>query len=194
MFLLRLLLKLVQLVLKRIKGKPFSGVWATFEYLDDTCDAATELKKKGYHDIISHSPCFRPELLQALGKTQSPLPVITLLFGIAGAVLATLMVVWMSLDWVLPVSGKPIISINPMIIIIFELIILFGAYGTALGMLLLGLRERAKTKLPKSDQYRSYQRFTQDRFGLVVNCDPSAAKAVSEILSRFSAEEVTCEA
>ncbi|MCP4578774.1 MAG: DUF3341 domain-containing protein [Deltaproteobacteria bacterium] len=188
-----LIVRFIRFLIKLIKGKPFYGVWATFEYLDDACDAISRLKKEGYRDIVTHSPCYRHEIMDALGNPKSRLPIFTLLCGIVGVTIAFAMVIWMSLEWVLPVSGKSIVSLNPIIIIAFELTILFAVYGTVLGMLVLGIKDRLKVKLPKSPHYKNYSRFTQDRFGIVVCCEEPLLTLAESILRQFSAEEVTLE-
>ncbi|MBU2512245.1 DUF3341 domain-containing protein [bacterium] len=191
--LLRVFAGFIGFIIKRIKGKPFSGVWATFEYLDDTCNAIAKLKKEKRIKIVTHSPCYRHEIMDALGNPTSRLPVATLFCGIVGVTAAFAMVVWMSLEWVLPVSGKSIISLNPIIIIAFELTILFSVYGTVLGMLIFGIKDRLKITLPKSSQYKNYKRFTQDRFGIVVCCEQAMVNQAESILREFSPEEVSRE-
>lgn len=120
-------------------------------------------------------------------------PFFSFIFGLGGLAIATTMVAWMSLQWVLPVSGKPIVSVYPMVVITFELIILFGVFGTLAGMLLLGKKSSFKTKLPKSKTYKLYSRFSQDRFGIVVQCDEKSLSKVSEIMRSNLAEEVHSE-
>ncbi|MBF0433683.1 MAG: DUF3341 domain-containing protein, partial [Fibrobacteria bacterium] len=120
--------------------KKFCGVWATFEYLDDLCGVIKKLRRQGYYDLTTHTPCPRHEIREALGNPESRVPFITLLMGILGVILAFLMCGWMSLEWVLPVSGKTILSVPPFAIIGFELAILFAAFGTLAGMYLLGLK------------------------------------------------------
>lgn len=183
----------IRFLVKKVRGKPFSGVWATYEYLDDACEAIMQLRKGGYTKLTAYSPCYRHEIMKALGNPKSRVPVFTLGGGMIGASIAVLMIVWMSLEWVLPVSGKPIVSVNPIVIIAFELTILIGAYATVVGMLILGIRSRLSTKLPKSDRYKTYQRFTQDRFGVVVNCEEALIKKAETILKQNAAEEVICE-
>lgn len=191
--LLFLLLGLLQALRRRLRRKPFSGVWATFSFLDDTCHAIDGLRAAGFKSIVTHSPCPRPELVDALQQPESRLPWFSLISGLLGLAAAVVMITWMSLQWVLPVSAKAIVSAYPMIVIGFELLILFAVLGTLLGMLLLGWRESFRTKRPRSPEYRSYDRFTHDRFGVVVSCEGTELETAARILEQHAAEEVVRE-
>ncbi|MBL0691289.1 MAG: DUF3341 domain-containing protein [SAR324 cluster bacterium] len=170
--------------------KKFSGYWATFEFLDDLCGAIKELRSSGYKEITTHSPCPRHEIDHSLGDPQSRVPFFTLIFGMVGTVTAYTMANWMSVDWVLPVSSKPLVTFIPYTVIAFELTVLMGAYGTIVGMLFLIYKgTRAKT-FPISKEYKEYNRFLNDRFGLVVSCDKGDFTKVEMLLKKYSAEEV----
>ncbi len=188
--LINIIILLIRIIIRWIKGKPFYGVWATFEFLDDTCEAIRHLQAQGYQKIVTHSPCPRKELETALNTPHSRLPFLTFIFVGLGTLSALAMTVWMSLQWVLPVSGKAIISYHPILIITFELSILFGVLGTLLGMVLLGKLDSFRVKRPKSKLYTSYDRFTQDRFGIVVYCPGLEIDTVEEIMTQNSAEEI----
>ena len=72
----------------------------------------------------------------------------------------------------------------PYIIIMFELMVLFGGVATVIGMVLLG-------RLPKVRSSPSYDpRFTNDRFGVAVHCAAERSVSVREILRAAGAEEV----
>jgi len=169
--------------------KKFQGFWATYEYLDDFCNTIKELKKNGFHDLSTHSPCPRHEIDHALQEKQSRVPFFTLLFAGTGTIIGYLFASWASVDWPLPVSGKPLISFPPYTIIGFELTILFGAYGTMLGVVFFSVRDALKKTFPKSLPYRQYPRFSNDRFGLVVRCSSSDFSKVEEIFKKYTAEE-----
>ena len=89
----------------------FTGAWAAFEFLDDTCAAIKELKTAGFDQITTHAPCPRHEIDHALGNPQSRVPFATLAGAFLGFGLAVLIITKMALDWILPVSGKPIVSV-----------------------------------------------------------------------------------
>ncbi|KAK3606861.1 hypothetical protein CHS0354_018455 [Potamilus streckersoni] len=165
-----------------MKKNSFQGFWATFEYLDDFCRSIKALKEAGMHDITAHSPCPRHEIAMYCTKPGSRVPFFTLIFGLLGTTTAFVLATWMSLDWILPVSNKPIISIPPFTVIMFELTILFGAYGTVFGILTMIMRDTKKKAFPKEEKYTRYDRFSVDRFGLVVRCSEDRFNAVENIL------------
>jgi Protein of unknown function (DUF3341) len=70
------------------------------------------------------------------------------------------------------------------VVIMFELMILFGGVATLIGLVMLG-------RLPQFRTSPSYDaRFTKDRFGVAVNCAAERAASVREILRGAGAEEV----
>ncbi len=168
----------------------FCGFWASFEYLDDFCHSIKELRDKNYKKITSYSPCPRHEIIDALGNPQSRVPFFTLCFGAVGVCIAYLLTSWMSLDWVLPVSNKPIISIPPFTIIAFELMVLLGVYGTMIGIVILAIRETRQYTFPSSQEFKNYSRFSGDRFGLVVRCDKKDFTKIQNILKKHQPEEI----
>ncbi len=171
----------------------FSGAWATFEYLDDACAAIKELKSSGFNQITTHTPCPRHELDQALGNVQSRVPFATLAGAFVGLGLAVLIITKMGLDWILPVSGKPIVSVPPMGPIGFELSVLLSIYFTIGAMFLMIIRDTRKHPVPKSLRYRHYDRFMRDRFGIVVTCGSEDLETVENILAKHQAEEIHLE-
>ncbi len=173
--------------------KKFLGAWATFEYLDDTCDAIKELKTEGFDQITTHTPCPRHEIDHALGNPQSRVPFATLAGAFLGFGTAVLMMTKMALDWILPVSGKPVVSIPIMGPIAFELSVLVSIYFTIGGMFLLILWDTWKHPVPKSRRYKEYDRFMRDRFGIVVAGENDDLEKLEKILKKHQAEEVNLE-
>lgn len=171
----------------------FSGAWATYEFLDDTCEAIKELKKSGFDKITTHAPCPRHEIDHALGNPQSRVPFFTLAGAITGFGLAVLIIYQMTLKWILPVSGKPVVSIPIMGPIAFELSVLLAIFFTAGAILLLIVLDTLRHPVPKSRKYKTYDRFMRDRFGIVVACDAADVSTIETIMQRHQAEEVTCE-
>jgi len=132
-------------------------------------------------------------LEHAMGEPVSRIPFVTLLFGGMGIFFGYSLPSWTSLDWVLPVSGKPIVSIPPYTVFGFELMVLLGGVSTAVGIFLMGAYESFKTKMPSSEKYKSYNRFTNDRFGVIVRCSESDGKKIEKLMKDHKAEEVVSE-
>jgi len=174
-------------------SRKFSGAWATFEFLDDTCEALRELRRLGFNNITTHAPCPRHEIDEALGNPQSRVPFFTLIGAIVGFGLAVLIIYEMTLSWILPVSGKPVVSVPIMGPIAFEMSVLLAIFSTAAAMVFLIVRDTLRHPVPRSRRYRAYDRFMRDRFGVVVACGEKDVPAVEQIMKRNLAEEVYCE-
>ena len=111
------------------------GVLGVFSHLDATLDAIKKLRAAGHADFTVYSPIPRHEIEDALGQAVSPVRMFTLIGGIAGCSVGAWLTLWMSGDWPIVVGGKPVGSIPPYVVIMFEMTILFGALSTILGIL-----------------------------------------------------------
>ena len=109
----------------------------------------------------------------------------TLIGGIAGCAVGAWLTLWMSYDWPVVVGGKPVGSIPPYVIIMFEMTILFGALSTILGILF-----NAAFAARRSGTIQYDERFTNDRFGIFVPADSDKAGAIESLLKQGGAEEV----
>ena len=138
-----------------------SGILASYEYLDSTVDAIERLRKEKF-DVKAYSPYPDHHIEHALGYGQSPVRVWTLVGGLTGTATALAFTTWTSMDWPLVVGGKPIVSIPPYIIIMFELTVLFGALSTIIGLFVI-------SKLPNFRPAIIYDpEFTAGRYGVYV--------------------------
>jgi hypothetical protein len=173
-------------------GKPFKGVWGSFEFIDEAAAVIRAARAEGKEFSVL-SPFYHHELHAAMGEPQSRLPFVSLCMGALGIFFGYAVPSWMSLDWVLPVSGKPIVSIPPFTIFGFELMVLLGGLGSATGIALFSIYTLWRHRLPKSKAFRAYRRFSRDRFGVAVRCEPGDADKVERLMREHSAEEVVRE-
>ena len=173
-------------------GKKFNGVWGTFEHIDEAATTIESLRKQG-QDYSVLTPCPRHELTHAMGDPQSKIPFITLFCGAAGIFVGYAFPSWTALDWILPVSSKPIVGLPAFTIIGFEMMVLLGGLGTAVSIFGLGFVDLIRKPLPRSERFKSYNRFSVDRFGIVVRCPSDQADAVETLMKSHSAEEVVRE-
>jgi len=164
-------------------------VVGVFAHVDTTVRALEELRAKGYHDLTVYTPLPVHEIEDVLERDRpvSRVRVFTLLGGVVGLIAAWLLTQWTALTWSLFVGGKPPIGFPvspPYIVIMFEMMVLFGGIATLIGMVVLG-------RLPKFRVSPSYDpRFTNDRFGVAVHCAPERIPSVRDILGGAGAEEV----
>jgi len=164
-------------------------ILGVFAHVDTTVRALEELKAKGYHDLTVYTPVPVHEIEDVIERDRpvSKVRLFTLLGGLTGLASGWILTAWSSLKWDLIVGGKPPIGwpvSPPYIVIMFEMMILFGGIATLIGMVTLG-------RLPQFRKSPSYDpRFTHDRFGVAVHCAAERAGSVREILRGAGAEEI----
>ncbi|HEU5260993.1 MAG TPA: DUF3341 domain-containing protein [Gemmatimonadales bacterium] len=164
---------------------PTAGVLGVFSHLDATVDAIARLRDAGHTDFTVYSPIPRHEIEDALGQAVSPVRMFTLIGGVAGCAIGAWITLYMSYDWPIVVGGKPIGSIPPYVVIMFEMTVLFGALSTILGIAFNALFAARRLGTVAYDS-----RFTNDRFGIFVPCEPARQGQVEKLLRAAGAEEV----
>jgi molybdopterin-containing oxidoreductase family membrane subunit len=164
-------------------------ILGVFAHVDTTVRTLEELKAKGYHDLTVYTPVPVHEIEDVIERDRpvSKVRLFTLLGGLVGLASGWILTAWSSLKWGLVVGGKPPMGLPvspPYVVIMFELMILFGGIATLIGMVSLG-------RLPQLRPSPAYDpRFTHDRFGVAVHCAPERAASVREILRQGGAEEI----
>lgn len=164
-------------------------VLGVFVHVDTTVRALEELRAKGYHDLTVYTPVPVHEIEDVLERDRpvSRVRIFTLLGSLAGLAAAWILTAWTSLRWGLFVGGKPPIGLPvspPYVVIMFEMMVLFGGVATLIGMVVLGRLPRLRTSASFD------RRFTNDRFGVAVHCAPERSGSVREILRAAGADEV----
>jgi hypothetical protein len=96
------------------------------------------------------------------------------------------MTMWMSLDYPVVVGGKPIPSVIPYIVIMFELTILLGALATVTGLVVHAVKNRRAAAYDPQ--------FTDDQIGVFVPCGAERRTAIQQLFQKSGAEEVRLEA
>lgn len=160
------------------------GVLGIFSYLDATVETVKKLKDAGFNNLRVFSPFPCHEIEEVMDEPESIVRFFTLGGAMLGAACGVGFTVLMSMDWPISVSAKPIVSLPPFMIIIFELTILMGALATLLGLL---INSRLRHNAPKS-MYDT--RFSVDKFGVMITCSKDGVKDVEEILNSQGAEEI----
>jgi hypothetical protein len=165
------------------RTKSVSGVLAAFQYIDAAVEAIKALRAQGRTDFTVYSAAPNHELEEALGITNSPVRLFTLIGGLTGCTAGFAMTIWMSLDWPLLVGGKPIGAIPPYVVLAFELTILIGALSTVAGLVFLALR-KPTTGLPYDPS------FSDDRIGIFVPAPPDQFSELERLFQAVGAAEV----
>jgi hypothetical protein len=164
---------------------PTPGVLGVFAHLDAIVDAIRKLRAGGHAGFTVYSPIPRHEIEDAVGQPVSPVRMFTLVGGIAGCAIGAWITLWMSYDWPIVVGGKPIGSVPPYVVIMFELTILFGALSTIAGILFNSAFAARRRGTILWDA-----RFTNDKFGVFVPAGPDRVAGVENLLRGCGAEEV----
>ena len=74
-----------------------------------------------------------------------------------------------------------------------EMMVLLSAYGTIAGIIVLAFLETRKYTFPQSSKFKNYDRFTHDRFGLVVRCEKEELVKLEKIIKKHQPEEINRE-
>lgn len=163
--------------------KVVPGVLGTFAHVDAAADAIRALRAQGHRDLTVYSACAQHEIVEALEQKVSPVRLFTLIGGVTGCAAGLAMTFWMSLDWPLLVGGKPIATVPPYVVILFELTVLFGSLITVASVAGLSLL-KPTTGLAYDES------FSDDKIGVFVACRPDQQPAVEKILSGAGSVEV----
>lgn len=167
-------------------ASPVPGVLAAFDHIDGALDAIQALKLAGHTDFTVYSAAPNHEIEEAIGHPVSSVRLFTLIGALTGCAAGYAMTTWMSYDWPMLVGGKPIASIPPYVVIMFELTILIGALSTVAGVIILSLRRSLKGR-------PFHPRFSDDQVGIFAPCRADQAQVVSRVFTTNGAVEVTHE-
>ena len=138
------------------------GLLASFDYVDSAVNAIGELRKAGLKKITAYMPYPEHHIEEALGYDQSPVRVWALVGGLLGAAGGFAFTAFTSMDWPLVTGGKPILSRPAYVIISFEMMVLFGALSTVIGLFI-------NSRLPYVKPMVVYDpEFSAGKFGVYV--------------------------
>ena len=149
---------------------------ASFSYLDSAVKAIERLRKEGLREITAYMPYPEHEIEDALGYGQSPVRVWALVGGLCGAAGGLAFTSFTSVDWPLVTGGKPILSIPAYIIIVFEMMVLFGALSTVIGLFI-------NSRLPQIKPLVIYNpEFSAGKYGVYIEVSEAKKEQAKQIL------------
>lgn len=158
-------------------------VVGVFHYLDDTLHAVEEAKRINL-DYRVYSPVPNHDLEAATFPEKSPVRIITAVGALSGLTFGFALAILCSMDYPMRVSAKSVISPPGFVVIGYECTILFGAIFTLLALFHF-------CRIPDLFRKIGYDpRFSQDKFGVVVGCEPQQVDEVKAKFTRLGAEEV----
>lgn len=143
------------------------GLLAEFSDPGALLHAAEAVREEGYHHFDTHSPFPIHGMDEAMGLGNATgVGVCTFFGGLTGFAAAYLLQWWTAaVDYPMNISGKPFFAVEPSVPIMFELTVLFAAFGAVAGMLALNGLPRPYNPLFYSDRFKGA---TDDRFFLHV--------------------------
>jgi Alternative complex III, ActD subunit len=145
------------------------GMLAEFTTPADILHAAEKVRDAGYTRWDAFTPFPVHGLDKAMGMRNSQVGWFTFLGGATGYTCGMLMIWFMNAhDYPIVIGGKPMFSPFFPFVPCFELTILLGSFGAALGMLFLNRLPRLHHPLLKN---RRFAQVTYDKFFIVVECD-----------------------
>ena len=152
------------------------GLLASFDYVDSAVNAIGELRAAGLKKITAFMPYPEAQIEEALQYDQSPVRVWALAGGLLGAAGGLAITSFTSMDWPLVTGGKPILSIPAYVIITFEMMVLFGALSTVIGLFI-------NSRLPYVKPMVVYDpEFSAGKFGVYVTVAPDRLDRARGIL------------
>lgn len=136
-----------------------SVILAEFESAHDVLHAAEKVRDAGYSKWDVHTPFPVHGMDRAMGLGDSRLGWIVITAAVAGLTTAFVMMHWMNgVDYVLIVGDKPggaPGTLPSMVPIMFELTVLFSAFGAVFGMLGMNRLPQHNHPVFESDRFRS---------------------------------------
>ena len=160
------------------------GIVGVFREVDSVVEAIGALRKERPGEMTVYSPTPRHELDHALDHGPSVVRRFTLFGGLFGATCGYWIAIWASDYWPLVVGGKPVASWVPYTIFGFEMMVLFGALSTVAGLFI-------NARIPRLTMTVGYDpRFSDDSFGIWVECPPDKLRLVEDLLRQHGAVEV----
>jgi hypothetical protein len=179
--------------LKREAGlTPVHGTVGVFDTPVQIYHACEQIRDAGFQRWDAYTPFPVHGLDKAMGQKPTIIPFISLagaIFGLGGMLWLSYYVSW---DYPLNISGKPVFSYQAYVPLYFELMVLFCAFATFFG--LWGLCRLPAFFHPVMT-HSKFPRATDDRFLICIEAtdakyDAAAVRALLEKLGAHDVEEV----
>ena len=162
------------------------AVCGVFSYEDELLKAARIVRDREMPFKI-YAPFASPAIAKVSAGGKSPARRFSLTGASVGCFAGFGLAVFCSLDWPMRTSAKAVASLPAYFVIGYECAILLGGLLTLLGVFYL-------CGIPDILRKVGYDpRFSNDKFGLVVDCPGDEVAAVKETLGNCGAEEVRIE-
>lgn len=171
-----------------MSAKKNEGVLGIFSDPDASLKAVRKLKQDGYGDQVEIFAAVPPHgMLDEFDVYRSPVRFFTLIGALTGCAAGFALCIGLALTWNIIVGGKSPAALPPVLVIAFELTILFGGLATVVGLFL-------NSRLGPPKLHPAYDaRFSEDCVGVFVACTREKMATVEGVLRALGAEEVRVE-
>jgi molybdopterin-containing oxidoreductase family membrane subunit len=161
---------------------PERYIMGIFKNEDRVVETIAALKNSPYTFKRVNSPVPSHKIMDALGLKKSAVGWFTLVGGIVGFCCGFALAIFCSVQWDLIVSGKPIISLIPFVIVGFEFTILFSVFGNVIGLL-------TQARLPSFKWLKHYDpRCSGEHFGILASCETSQMDGLKDFFQNSGAD------
>ena len=161
-----------------------SGVLGQYDTLDGTLEAIERLRSAGHTDLEVFSPIPSPEIEEAMDIHSSPVGLWALIGGITGLTTGVLLTAGTSLAYPLVTQGKPLVSLPPFVVFMFELTVLLTGIFSLVALLV-------HTRRPVIDLEPTYRTsFSVDRWGVFVPADGPSREEAERLVRETGALDV----
>jgi molybdopterin-containing oxidoreductase family membrane subunit len=165
-----------------------NAIWQVCGQFDSEAalrQAVERLNRAGVPDYEVYSPVLTPESLELhMPRWGSPVWMVSTVGGVAGLAVGLALAILSSRIYGLITGGKPEVSLVPFVIVGFEVTILLAGLGTVVALFYWG---HLGPVAPPSEYD---ERFSNDRYGLYVRCDPGRREEIVQLLQDSGATEI----
>lgn len=167
------------------------GLICRFDKTGDIMHAAEKVNDLGFKKWDTFAPFLVHGLDKAMGMSRSKVPIFTFCGGFTGFCTGTLITWFMNgFDYPLIVGGKPFWSPIFPFPVMYELTILFAAFGTLAGMFIMNLLPRHHHPL---FDYEQFAQAGDDKFLLFIECaDPKFdEEGTRKLMEELGGQDIT---
>ena len=161
-----------------------AGVLAVFERRDSLLSAVRTFRTRDAGTLTAFAPAYDEELVELTTNDSSAIEIAALVGAFAGCLAGFVLPFWMRGQWpALIVSGKPLMSIPPLVLVAFELMLLLASCGVVAAFVRRSAMSRRRSAAASDPA------FTDSRYGLLVRCDPPQTARTIDLLREAGALE-----
>jgi Protein of unknown function (DUF3341) len=157
-------------------------VVAYFDSADQLERAGRDAERAGWRVLSACSPAFSDKVVETAHATRSPVAAAALVGGVLGIGSGFALTIGTVREWPeLIVGGKPLVSMPPFLIIVFELAILVASIAAVATFLIASARARRRAREAWDPST------TDDRFSLLLDSVSSPVNTIDDSLRRLRA-------